>query len=108
MKRLVLTFLVLFATTALFAGGKECESKNASTKNVELTGTLHRAAAEGGEKETIYFRAADGGSKYKVCHKSQAAALKLADGSNASVRVKGTLVTCGEGQELKIEDAKKI
>jgi hypothetical protein len=105
MKRLVLTFLVLFAATTLFAGGKECETKTAK-KNVELTGTLQKAAAEDGEK--VYFRVANDGGKYVVCHKSKAAALKLADGSNATVRVKGTLVTCGDGQELMIEEAKKI
>lgn len=105
MKRLVLTFLVLFAATALFAGGKECDAKKTSTKNVELTGTLQRAATEDGEK--IYFRVANDGAEYKVCHKSEAAALKLA-GSNATVRVKGQLVECGGNQELKIEGAKRI
>ena len=105
MKKLVLMFVLLFSATSLLAGGKECDAK-AAKKNVELTGTLHRAAADGGEK--VYFRVADGGGKYVVCDKSKAAALKLADDSKVTVKVKGQLVTCGEAQELMIEDAKRI
>ena len=106
MKRLALAFLVLFATTTLFAGGKECDvSKSAAKKDVQMSGTLYRAASEDGEK--IYFRAADGGAKYVVCHNSKEAALKLA-GSKANVTIRGSVVNCGGAEELVIQDAKKI
>ena len=103
MKRTVLLFLVLFAATSLFAGGKECEAR--AKKNVELTGTLLKASSETGDQ--YYFRASDG-SKLAVCHKSKAAALKFASEPNTTLRVKGAVVTCGEKQELMIEEARKV
>jgi hypothetical protein len=107
MKRLALAFLVLFATTTLFAGGKECDiSKSAAKKDVQMSGTLYRAAAEDGGEKT-YFRAADSGAKYVVCHNSKEAALKLA-GSKANVKIRGSVVNCGGAEELVIQDAKKI
>jgi hypothetical protein len=105
MKRLALAFLVLFATTTLFAGGKECDISKAGKKDVQMSGTLYRAAAEDGGK--IYFRAADGGAKYVVCHSSKEAALKLADGKS-NVQIRGAVVKCDGAEELVIQEAKKI
>lgn len=105
MKRIALMFLLLFATVSMFAGGKECDTKHAS-KNVELTGTLQRVASTDGEQ--VYFLAVKDGAKYAVCHKSKAAALKLADEKGAKVQVKGSLVSCGENTELMIQEAKRI
>ncbi|MFP5247254.1 MAG: hypothetical protein ACLGH0_11220 [Thermoanaerobaculia bacterium] len=105
MKRLAMVLIALFVATTLFAGGKECNIKNASSKNVELTGTLAKVGS-GDEAKTV-FRVANSDESYTVCHKSKAAALSLGN-NNATLKVKGKLVSCGEGQELMIEDAKKI
>ena len=104
MKRLTLTLIALFLATNLFAGGKECEMKNHSAKNVTLTGTLSRIG-DGDEAKTV-FRVANSDQSYTVCHKSKASTLEL----TGSVRVKGKVVDCGEGEgaELVIESAKKI
>ena len=52
------------------------------------------------------FRVADTDQSYTICEKTKASVLALT-GSGA-VRVKGKLVSCGEGQELVIDEAKKI
>jgi hypothetical protein len=101
MKRLVLTLVLVFTTASLFAGGKECNINKTAQKSVELTGTLSHAA---GSDATI-FRVANSTDIYTVCEKSTADLSKLSD---ANVRVKGKLVSCGGKQELMIENAKKI
>lgn len=99
MKRTLMALVVLLAATFAYAGGKACEVKSA--KSVELNGTLVSGA------EQAVFRVADGTS-YKVCEKTKAAVLKLGENGGANVHVKGKVVNCGEGEELMIEEAKKI
>lgn len=101
MKRIVIALIVLLATTSLIAGeGKSCDMSK--SKNVELTGTF---VAEG---EKTLFRVSDGSETYSVCHKTKSAVLDLAKKSSGAVKIKGKLVSCGGGQELMIDDAKKI
>lgn len=105
MKRIAMVLIVLFAAVSLFAGGgKECKKTDA--KNVELTGTLSRSGS-GDEARTV-FRVADGGKSYTVCEKTKSNVLKLSNDANSTLRVKGKVVNCGEGEELVIESAKKI
>lgn len=101
MKRLVLVLALVFTTTALFAGGKECNISKTAQKSVELNGTFSRSA----DTDATIFRVANSNDSYTVCHKSKADLSKLSD---ANVRVKGKLVSCGDKQELMIESAKKI
>lgn len=103
MKRLSLILVLLFTASTLFAGGKECNQKTAG-KSVELNGTIVRAA--GAEKAV--FRVADSNKSYTVCEQTKSAILKLADDGRATLHVKGKVVQCGEGEELFIEEAKKI
>lgn len=104
MKRLTIALIVLFTATTLLAGGggKSCDIK--SSKSVELTGTLAKVG-DGDETKTV-FRVANSDQSYTVCEKSKSSALKLNDGS--TIRVKGKVVACGDGEELMIESAKKI
>ena len=97
-RRIAITLIVLLAATSLFAGGKSCDMK--SSKNVELTGTL-----TSGDHPT--FRLADGKS-YPVCEKTKESVLKLGNDGKDTLRVKGKLVHCGEGEELLIDTANKI
>lgn len=105
MKRLVMVLVVLFATTALFAGGagKNCDIKH-SAKTVSLTGTYTADA------EKAVFRLANSDKTYVVCHKSKADLAKLSEGGKATLAIKGKLMSCdeSEGEELIIESAKKI
>ncbi|HYC60889.1 MAG TPA: hypothetical protein VEK79_15100 [Thermoanaerobaculia bacterium] len=94
MKRLAMVLIVLFTAASLFAGGKECNTKSA--KNVELTGTL----------ADNVFRLNDSDQSYKVCEKTKKSVLKLSN--TGTLQIKGKLVSCGEGEELVIESAKKI
>ena len=103
MKRLIMVLVVLFTAATLFAGGKECDI-NKSAKKVELTGTL--ASVGSGDEAKTVFRVADSNDSYTVCEKTKASVLRLTN--SGSVRVKGKLVSCGEGQELVIDEAKKI
>lgn len=105
MKRIAMVLVVLFIATSLFAGGKECNLKSAA-KNVELTGTLVKSGS-GDEAKTV-FRVANSSDSYTVCHKSKASALKLGSEADTTVQIKGKVVSCGEGQELMIESAKKV
>jgi maltose-binding protein MalE len=98
MKRIVMVLVVLLVATSLFAGGKECELR--SGKSVELTGTLSKAD---GAKPV--FRVANSDKSYTVCEQTKADVLKL---SNTNVRVKAKVVSCGDGEELMITEAKKI
>lgn len=100
MKRIVLTLIILLATTAAFAGGKECQLK--AGKNVELTGTL---SADG---DKAVFHVANSSQTYHVCEKTKASILKLANESNATLQVKGQVVSCEGHEELKIDTAKKL
>ncbi|HUP61268.1 MAG TPA: hypothetical protein VNA69_12695 [Thermoanaerobaculia bacterium] len=103
MKRLAMILLVLFVATSLFAGGKNCDL-NKRAKSVELTGTLAKSGS--GDDEKTIFRLADGKS-YSVCHETKASVLKLGS-DGATLRVKGKVVNCGDGEELMISEAKKI
>jgi hypothetical protein len=105
MKRMAMVLVVLFLATSVFAGGKECNLKSGA-KNVELTGSLVTSGS-GDEAKTV-FRVANSSDSYNVCHKSKASALKLGAEANTTLQVKGKVVSCGEGQELMIESAKKV
>jgi hypothetical protein len=52
------------------------------------------------------FRVADSDQSYTVCEKTKSSVLKLTN--SGAVHIKGKLVSCGEGQELVIDEAKKI
>lgn len=101
MKRLLLTLVLVFTTASIFAGGKECNINKTAQKSVELTGTLSHSA----DSDATIFRVANSTDSYTVCDKSKADLSKLSD---ATVRVKGKLITCDGKQELMIENAKKI
>jgi len=100
MKRLVLVLIVLFTAATLFAGGKECDLKAHKAKNVELTGTLAK-----GEGTHGVFRTSSG-ETYNVCEKTKSAVLKSA--ADGTVKITGKVVSCGSGEELMIESAKKM
>ncbi len=100
MKRLAMVFIVLFAATSIFAGGKECDMKAHKAKKVSLTGTL--AAGEG----THGIFKTSSGESYKVCEATKKDVLEAA--GRGTVKITGKVVSCGEGQELMIESAKKI
>jgi len=102
MKRAVMVLIALFTAATLFAGGKECEAKN--VKKVELTGTI--ASTGSGSAAKTVFRVANSDQSYTVCEQTKASVLKLSN--SGSVQIKGKLVACGEGQELVIDEAKKI
>lgn len=99
MKRIALILIVLLTTTSLFAGGKECNVKNAG-KSVELTGTL---VAGSGDNAKATFRT-NAGANYTVCEETKASVLKL----TGTIRVKGKVVNCGGKDELVITEAKKV
>lgn len=103
MKRLIMVLVVLFTAATLFAGGKECDATKKNVKAVSLTGTL-ASVGTGDEAKTV-FRVSDTES-YTVCEKTKSSVLKLTN--TGKVQVKGKLVSCGEGQELMIDEAKKI
>ena len=103
MKRLIMVLIALFTAATLFAGGKECDI-NKSAKKVELTGTL--ASVGSGDEAKTVFRVSDSDDSYTVCEKTKASVLKLTN--SGTLRVKGKLVSCGEGQELVIDQANKI
>ena len=103
MKRLAMVLVFVFAATSLFAGGKECNVNKTAAKRVDLTGTFTRVGS-GDDAKTV-FRVANSDRSYTVCHKSTADVTKL---SNATAHVTGKLVSCGDGEELVVEDAKKV
>ena len=103
MKRLIVVLIVLFTAATVFAGGKECDI-NKSAKKVELTGTL--ASVGSGDEAKTVFRVSNSDESYTVCEKTKASVLKLTN--SGTLRVKGTVVSCGEGQELVIDQANKI
>jgi len=103
MKRLIMVLIALFTAATLFAGGKECDI-NKSAKKVELTGTL--ASVGSGDEAKTVFRVADSDESYTVCEKTKASVLKLTN--SGALRVKGKVVSCGEGRELIIDEASKI
>lgn len=103
MKRIAMTLVVLLCAASLFAGGRECRMKEG--KSVELNGTIVRTA-DGDHAKTV-FRVANSDQTYTVCEQTRASVLKsAADGT--PVHVKGKVVSCGGGEELLIENAKKI
>lgn len=103
MKRIAMTLVVLLCAASLFAGGKECRMKEG--KSVELNGTIVRTA-DGDHAKTV-FRVANSDQTYTVCEQTKSSVLKLAtDGT--PVHVSGKVVSCGGGEELLIENAKKI
>jgi hypothetical protein len=102
MKRLIVILIALCTAASLYAGGKECKTNSA--KSVELTGTL--ASIGSGDEAKTVFRVADSGQSYTVCEKTKASVLKLTNGG--ALHIKGKVVTCGDGQELVIDEASKI
>jgi hypothetical protein len=104
MKRLALTLIVLFTAATLFAGGKECDMKKHAAKTVELTGTLAQIGT-GDDAKTI-FRVANSDQSYTVCEKTKSSILKLS--KEGTLQVKGKVMSCGDGEELMIESAKKM
>lgn len=104
MKKIALTLIVLLTAATLFAGGKECEVK-AHGKAVTLTGSLVRTGD--GEAAKTVFRVANSNQTYTVCEETKASILKLSNDAS-TLRVKGKVVKCGEGEELVIESAQKI
>lgn len=104
MKRLIMVLIALFTAASLFAGGKECDISKKNVKNVSLTGTL--ASVGTGDAAKTVFRVADSDESYTVCEKTKSSVLKLTN--SGKVQVKGKVVSCGEGQELMIDEAKKI
>lgn len=105
MKRLSMFLIVLmFTTVSVFAGGKYCEQKAAAAKSVELTGTI-APAADSAHKAV--FHVANSDRSYTVCEKTKNAVLKLADG-RSTVHVKGKVVSCGDKEELLIEEANRM
>jgi len=104
MKRLIMVLIALFTAATLFAGGKECDAARKNVKNVELTGTL--ASVGTGDAAKTVFRVADTDQSYTVCEKTKSSVLKLTN--SGTLHVKGKVVTCGEGQELLIDEANKI
>ena len=105
MKKLILTLIVLFTATTLFAGGKECDMKNHASKSVELTGTLLRTG-DGDAAKTV-FKVANSDQSYNVCEKTKSSILKMAN-EGTQLQIKGKVMNCSEGEELVIETAKKI
>ena len=103
-KRLALTLVVLLTAASLFAGGKTCEIK--SGKSVELTGTLVRSVD--GEHAKTVFHVADSDKTYSVCEKTKSSVLKLGNDGKDTLKIKGKVVACGEGEELLIDTANKI
>lgn len=106
MKRFAMVLIILLTATSLLAGGKNCDAKKHAAKSVELTGTLVRSGS--GEGARTIFRVANGDRSYTVCEQTKASVLGLTSDRNATYRVKGTIVSCGEGEELLIESAKKV
>jgi len=104
MKRLALTLILLFTTATLFAGGKECKI-NHEAKNVTLTGSLVTTGS-GDEAKTV-FRVANSDQSYTVCEKTKASILKMSNDAS-TLRIKGKVMHCSEGEELVIESAQKI
>ena len=102
MKRVVMVLIALFTAATLFAGGKECDT--AKAKKVSLTGTI--ATVGSGDAAKTVFRVANSDQSYTVCEQTKASVLRLSN--SGSVAIKGKLVACGEGQELVIDEAKKI
>jgi len=98
MKRIALILIVLFTTTSLLAGGKECQVKTAG-KSVDLNGTI---ASGNGEKAVFHIANSD--TTYTVCEQTKADVLKL----TGNVHVKGKVVNCSGHEELVITEAKKI
>ncbi|HKR66395.1 MAG TPA: hypothetical protein VJZ00_21890 [Thermoanaerobaculia bacterium] len=101
MKRIILALVLVLTAASLYAGGKECDVKKHASKNVELTGTI--VSVDGSN----VFRVANSDESYTVCEKTKASVLKLGT-AGTTLRVKGKVVSCGEGQELMIEKAEKI
>jgi hypothetical protein len=102
MKRIAIALTVLFVlTTSLYAGGKSCDAKNHAAKSVDLTGSLTWTA-----DHKAVFHVANSSESYTVCEKTKASVLKQTEGAN--LRIKGKVVSCGEGTELVIEEAKSL
>ncbi|HEX8173322.1 MAG TPA: hypothetical protein VF824_22500 [Thermoanaerobaculia bacterium] len=108
MKRLTLGLILLLTTVTLFAGeGSSCDmAKHAKGKAVTLTGTLVTTGS--GENAKTIFRLSDSDRSYTVCEQTKKAVLDMANDGTATLRVKGHVMKCHEGEELVIESAAKI
>lgn len=108
MKKLILVLALVFVAATVYAGdGAHCDMKKATkAKAVELTG---KVVWVDGDQSKAVFKVADSDKSYDVCSESKVTGKSLAK-AGAIVRVKGKLVSCGEGdgQELMIESAKAI
>ncbi|HVR38502.1 MAG TPA: hypothetical protein VMU84_05350 [Thermoanaerobaculia bacterium] len=99
MKRMAISLILVFVAASLFAGGKECDMSKHAAKSVELNGTI----AQNADGDSI-FRVANSDQTYTICEKTKEAVLKV----SGPVHVKGKIVSCGNGEELMIDSAKKI
>jgi hypothetical protein len=100
MKKIVILMVFLLSVGSLFAGeGKSCDKSKHSAKNVTLTGKI--VSVDGKQ----IFRVSDSDTQYSVCDKSKAKLSKL---SGDTVKIKGQLVSCDDGEELMINEAAKI
>lgn len=108
MKRLVLVLVLVFVAATVFAGdGKHCNTdRTKAAKTVELTG---KVVCADGDCSKAVFRVANSDKTYDVCSHSKASLKNL---GNATVKVKGKLMTCSESEseitELLIDEAKSI
>ncbi|HYI07934.1 MAG TPA: hypothetical protein VEK57_02580 [Thermoanaerobaculia bacterium] len=100
MKRIVMLMVLLLSVGSLFAGeGKSCDKSKHASKDVSLTGKI--VSVDGKQ----VFRVSDSDTQYSVCDKSKAKLTKLA---GDTVKIKGQLVSCDDGEELMISEAKKV
>jgi hypothetical protein len=107
MKKLVYLLAFVVSVGSVLAGeGKSCSMKR-SAKSVELTGQIACRDGEQGKDCQRVFRVANSDTTYPVCDQSKVDVEKLSQ-DGATLRVKGKLVHCKEGQELVIEQASKL
>jgi hypothetical protein len=100
MKKVVILMVFLLSVGSLFAGeGKSCDKSKHSSKSVSLTGKI--VSVDGKQ----IFQVADSDKQYSVCDKSKAKVTKLAGNT---VKIKGEVVSCDDGEELMINEAAKI
>lgn len=106
MKKLVYALVLVVSVGTVMADGSGCDmNKGKAAKTVELTGTVVCTGA--GEECNAEFRVANSDLKYEVCHGSKVDAKTLTS-SNATYKVTGKIIKCGDGEALVIEKASKI
>ena len=106
MKKLVYAMVLVFAVGTVMADGAGCDMKSkGKAKNVQLTGTV--VCTGSGDECSPEFRVANSDLKYEVCHGSKVDGKSLTT-SNATYKVTGKIIKCGDGEALVIEKASKI